>query len=134
MKKIIVLLACLALLLGSINIYAEEEKKESYVSKIFAGEHSLIPMFEDYYFASMMPENRTFITLCWQDNDGQYRINTILIEKIRLNIIDYYDAKPTIKFRWRATATKYGMQKLFDDYVVYILVTCTKEQWKIFKF
>jgi len=73
-------------------------------------------------YKSESGEERT-VTFAWLNNQNEYVITTLPLEKIRVRI-DNSNDKPYVKFKWRVcdVCNPIGC-------IIYALIVCNDEQW-----
>lgn len=118
---------------------------QSYIDKIFQGEHRLRKMAEWTDSSGQISgsfflifgqikgslENSMEMRFAWEMNDGSYAISSIPIEKVRVRM-DENAETPTIKFHWtRGTILDDDLQGFIDRSVTYVLITVKESDWPV---
>ncbi len=81
--------------------------------------------------ASGSTTTETYIRFAWKNNNDEYVISNISINKIRIKIDNTID-KPYVKFRWKSAYLSHSdMEYIIRCKVIYMVVVCKEEDYPI---
>lgn len=150
MKKILILFVIISIIAFSGMFscdWVESGQKTTSITKTLRGKHKLRKLntmvdsrtsTQGWFLLvaggyGRNSSNRKMLYFAWQNNNNEYVISKLPLTKIRVVLKDNIK-NPYIKFEWKdriwTEANKY-MERVFDVYVLYAIVYCRPDQWKM---